>query len=257
MLVPDIRLRRRDASGQYVVASFRGYDPHVLTDGRDCKVALHRGEAGQRHRRCALTAYQARYGDDVSKDHIFAYVYGILHSPDYRERYATDLSKMLPRIPDVSTAEAFYAFSEAGQDLLDLHIGYEDSRARTRWTSCIALGAPDAPERYRVEKMKWAGNRKQPDRSRIVYNEWLTLAGIPDEAHDYVVGPRSALEWLIDRYRVKTDKPSGIVNDVNDWGLELDPPNPRYIVDLVKRIVTVSLETMQIVHGLPELEEAP
>ena len=203
-----------------------------------------------------LTAYQARYGDDVSKDHIFAYVYGILHSPDYRERYATDLAKMLPRIPEVSTADAFYAFSEAGQDLLDLHIGYEEVEPYPL-DEQIALGAPDAPERYRVEKMKWAGNRKQPDRSRIVYNDWLTLAGIPDEAHNYVVGPRSALEWLIDRYRVKTDKPSGIVNDVNDWGLELDPPNPRYIVDLVKRIVTVSLETMQIVHGLPELEEAP
>ena len=204
----------------------------------------------------ALTAYQASYGGDVSKDHIFAYVYGILHSPDYRERYATDLAKMLPRIPEVSTAEAFYAFSEAGQDLLDLHIGYEEVEPYPL-DEQIAIGAPDAPERYRVEKMKWAGNRKQPDRSRIVYNDWLTLAGIPDEAHNYVVGPRSALEWLIDRYRVKTDKPSGIVNDVNDWGLELDPPNPRYIVDLIKRIVTVSLETMQIVQGLPELEEAP
>ena len=201
----------------------------------------------------ALAAYQTRYGDDVTKDHLFAYVYGILHSPDYRQRYATDLAKMLPRIPEVSTAEAFYAFSEAGQDLLDLHIGYEEVEPYPL-DEFVAFGAPGGPERYRVEKMKWAGNRKQPDRSRIVYNDWLTLAGIPDEAHNYVVGPRSALEWLIDRYRVKTDKPSGIVNDVNDWGLEQG--NPRYIVDLVKRIVTVSLETMQIVEALPELREA-
>ena len=203
----------------------------------------------------ALTAYRTRYGNDVTTDHIFAYVYGILHSPNYRERYATDLARMLPRIPEVSTAEAFYAFSEAGQDLLDLHIGYEEVEPYPL-DEQIAIGAPDAPERYRVEKMKWAGNRKQPDRSRIVYNDWLTLAGIPDEAHNYVVGPRSALEWLIDRYRVKTDKPSGIVNDVNDWGLELDPPNPRYIVDLIKRITTVSVETMKIVDSLPPLREA-
>ena len=216
------------------------------------------GYAGQRRDNitdATLTAYQSRYGDDVTKDHIFAYVYGILHSPDYRERYATDLAKMLPRIPDVSTADAFYAFSEAGQDLLDLHIGYEDIEPYPL-DELLALGAPDAPERYRVKKMKWAGKARQPDRSRIIYNEWLTLSAIPDEAHEYVVGPRSALEWLIDRYRVKTDKPSGIVNDVNDWGLELDPPNPRYIVDLIKRIVTVSVETMQIVDNLPPLREA-
>ena len=243
---------RRDGGSLRAICGCVSALSYVLTDdGMQGALLVEKRDNVTDH---ALTAYQARYGDDVSKDHIFAYVYGILHSPTYRERYATDLAKMLPRIPEVSTAEAFYAFSEAGQDLLDLHIGYEEVEPYPL-DELVALGGPDAPERYRVEKMKWAGNRKQPDRSRIVYNEWLTLAGIPDEAHEYVVGPRSALEWLIDRYRVKTDKPSGIVNDVNDWGLEQD--NPRYIVDLVKRIVTVSLETMQIVHGLPELEEAP
>lgn len=95
---------------------------------------------------------------------------------------------------------------------------------------------------------------RNPDRSRLAYNEWITIAGIPSEAHDYVVGRRSALEWLIDRYQVKTDKASGIVNDVNDWGLERG--EPRYIIDLVKRIVTVSVETMRIIRGLPELREA-
>ena len=108
-----------------------------------------------------------------------------------------------------------------------------------------------------MEKMRWGGKRGAEDRTQIVYNEWLTLAGIPAEAHGYAVGPRSALEWLIDRYRVRTDKASGIVNDVNDWGLELDPPDPRYIVELVKRIVTVSVETVRIVGALPPLEEAP
>ena len=203
----------------------------------------------------ALTAYQSRYGDDVTPDHIFAYVYGILHSPDYRERYATDLAKMLPRIPEVTTADAFYAFAEAGQDLLDLHIGYEEADPYPLgevWSG----EAPAGDERWYVRKMKWASKNKVKDQSAIVVNDWLTLRGIPEEAHRYVVGPRSALEWLIDRYQVRTDKPSGIVNDPNDWGLELDPPQPDYIPTLIKRIVTVSLETMRIVDSLPPLEEA-
>ena len=203
----------------------------------------------------ALTAYQARYGEAATKDHIFAYVYGILHSPDYRERYATDLAKMLPRIPEVASADDFFAFADAGQRLLDLHIGYEEAEPYQLHEQ-VAIGSPEGDARWCVEKMKWAGNRKQPDRSTIIVNDWVTLSGIPDEAHRCVVGPRTALEWLIDRYRVKTDKASGIVNDVNDWGLELDPPNPRYIVNLIKRVTTVSVETMKIVDNLPPLREA-
>ena len=203
----------------------------------------------------AFATYKARYGDDVTKDHIFAYVYGILHSPDYRERYATDLAKMLPRIPEVEAADDFFAFADAGQRMLDLHIGYEEAEPYPLQEQ-VAIGAPDDDARWYVEKMKWSGNRKQPDRSTIVVNDWVTLSGIPDEAHRYVVGPRTALEWLIDRYRIRVDKASGIVNDVNDWGLELDPPNPRYIIDLIKRVTTVSVETMKIVDGLPPLREA-
>ena len=200
----------------------------------------------------ALNIYRSRYGEWVTKDHIFAYVYGILHSPDYRERYADDLAKLLPRIPEVATADAFRAFSDAGQRLLDLHIGYE-AAAMYPLEERLSPGAPNGQERYRVLKMRWAGTSKAPDRSTIVYNDWITLAGIPDEAHEYVVGPRSALEWLIDRYRVTTDKDSGIVNDPNDWGAEIG--EPRYIIDLVKRVTTVSVETMRIVKALPPLEE--
>ena len=205
----------------------------------------------------ALADYRASYGDGVTKDHIFAYVYGVLHHPDYRARYATDLAKLLPRIPKIADAIAFYAIASAGQNLLDLHIGYEDARPYPLEELWGQLAPADEAERYRVEKMRWGGKRGAEDRTRIVYNEWLTLAGIPDEAHGYAVGPRSALEWLIDRYRVRTDKASGIVNDVNAWGLELDPPNARYIAELVKRIVTVSVETVGIVASLPPLEEAP
>ena len=203
----------------------------------------------------ALLELRSSYCDSVTQGHIFAYVYGILHSPDYRERYATDLAKMLPRIPEVASADDFFSFAEAGQRLLDLHIGYEEAEPYPLHEQ-ISIGAPDGDARWYVEKMKWAGNRKQPDRSTIIVNDWVTLSGIPDEAHRYVVGPRTALEWLIDRYRVKTDKASGIVNDVNDWGLELDPPNPRYIINLIKRVTTVSVETMKIVDNLPSLREA-
>ena len=200
----------------------------------------------------AQDTYRSLYGEWVTKDHIFSYVYGILHSPDYRMRYAADLAKLLPRIPEVATTEAFRAFSEAGQQLLDLHIGYEEA-APYPLEECISDSAPDGPELYRVQKMRWGGTTKAPDRSVIVYNDWITLEGIPDEAHEYVVGPRSALAWLLDRYRVTTDKPSGIVNDPNDWGMEVG--NPRYIIDLVKRVTTVSVETMAIVRALPPLEE--
>ena len=200
----------------------------------------------------ALGAYRAHYGDWVTKNHIFSYVYGILHSPDYRKRYADDLARLLPRIPEVAKADAFRSFSEAGQQLLDLHIGYEEA-APYPLEECISDSAPDGPERFQVQKMRWGGKTKSPDHSMIVYNDWMTLVGIPDEAHEYVVGPRSALEWLLDRYRVTIDKPSGIVNDPNDWGMEIG--SPRYIIDLVKRVTTVSVETMAIVKALPPLEE--
>ena len=203
----------------------------------------------------ALAAYRARYGEDVTVDQVFAYIYGILHSPEYRERYAVDLAKLLPRIPEVATAQAFHAFASAGQRLLDLHIGYEDAEPYPLAEQVMPGSPPDTPERYRVEKMRWGGAARDPDRScGSWYNDWITLADIPDEAHDYLVGPRSALAWLLDRYQVKTDKASGIVNDVNDWGFECG--EPRYILDLVRRIVTVSVETMAIVRALPELREA-
>ena len=201
----------------------------------------------------ALDVYRARYGEWVTKDHIFSYVYGVLHSPNYRERYTDDLARLLPRIPEVRTAEAFDSFSKAGQRLLDLHIGYEGATPYPL-EERLAPRAPAGPDRYRVQKMRWGTAVKAPDRSMIVYNDWITLAGIPDEAHEYIVGPRSALTWLLDRYQVTTDKASGIVNDPNDWGAEIG--DPRYIIDLVKRVTTVSVETMAIVKTLPYLEEA-
>lgn len=107
---------------------------------------------------------------------------------------------------------------------------------------------------YRVTKMRYGGKGTAKDKSTIIYNPHVTLSGVPEDAHRYLLGSRTAVEWVMERYRVKTDKPSGIVNDPNDWSREVD--DPRYIVDLVKRVVTVSVETMKIVDGLPPLELA-
>ena len=192
-----------------------------------------------------LADYQAAYGDQVTKDDIFFYVYGLLHSPDYRERFQADLKKMLPRIPKAADREDFEAFSEAGRTLSDLHIGYETVEP---WP--LAEQMPADPD-YRVVKMKFGGSGKNKDRSTIIYNNQIKVAGIPEEAYRYMLGSRSAIEWIMDRYQVKTDKKSGITNDPNDWSEEVG--DPRYILDLIGRIVRVSIETMEIVDRLPAL----
>ena len=203
----------------------------------------------------ALAEYRSRYGLHVTPDDVFAYVYAMLHSLEYRERYKTDLSKLLPRIPVVATSQQFHDFVQAGEALLDLHVGYENVQPYDLHEDTHFDVNVDDPGIHRVTKMRFAGSRKSQDRSTIIYNEYTTLRGIPDKVHDYLIGPRSALDWVMDRYQVKTDGLSGIVNDPNDWASEHG--EPRYILDLVKRIVTVSLETVRIVRNLPPLDEAP
>jgi predicted helicase len=158
---------------------------------------------------------------------------------------------MLPRIPQVSAAEHFRTFVMAGEQLSELHIGYETVEPfplKEEWRGAPATEAAACE----VEKMRFAKQGQVVDRSAIVVNNRLTLAGIPPEAYEYQLGARSAVEWLIDRYQVKTDSASGIRNDPNDWGREHG--NPRYIVDLIKRVVAVSVQTVEIVRGLPSLE---
>ncbi|GAA1760406.1 DEAD/DEAH box helicase [Nostocoides vanveenii] len=207
----------------------------------------------------ALTTFRAAYGDRITKDDIFFYVYGLLHSPDYRETYAADLKKMLPRIPLVTDP---WPYVEAGRRLSELHLGYES-------VTPYPLAGLDDPaptgdaayDHFRVEKMTFAKVRHAEtkklvaDRSTVIYNSRITLSGIPEEACRYQLGSRSAIEWILDRYQVKVDggpKGSGIVNDPNDWSREVG--DPRYIIDLLARIVTVSLETMTIVDSLPPLD---
>jgi predicted helicase len=192
-----------------------------------------------------LGLYREAVGDQVTKDDIFYYVYGMLHDPAYREKYAADLKKMLPHIPTTESRERFDQFVDAGRQLAELHVNYECVEPYPLDVQLKAGSNPEDREMWRVEKMKW---KSKTDHSAISYNGKVTVAGIPAEAERYMLGSRSALAWLIDRYQVRTDKASGIVNDPNDWCDEHD--DPTYIVDLIKKVTTVSVETMKIVDGL-------
>jgi predicted helicase len=108
------------------------------------------------------------------------------------------------------------------------------------------------PAQYRVEKMKFGKQGKEKDRSTIHYNALITVSGIPLEAYEYVVNGKSAIDWVMERQCIKTDKDSGITNDANAWAVET-MNNPRYPLELLLRVITVSLETVKIVKNLPPL----
>ena len=184
----------------------------------------------------ALDRFRTHYRDDtITKWDIFHYVYGLLHHPRYRERYQANLRRELPRIP---FSPDFRAFAEAGARLATIHVGYEE-QPEYRFKQ---VETPGAPLDWRVEKMRLSN-----DKAQLRYNDFLTLDGIPEAAFGYRLGNRSALEWVIDQYRVKTDKRSGIVNDPNRGD------ESEYIVRLIGKVISVSLETVGIVEGLPEL----
>jgi predicted helicase len=214
----------------------------------------------------ALQEFQTRYGDPkISKWDIFHYVYAVLHHPQYRERYAANLRRELPRIPFVGAevtrltlkpgakatkddrassrrllqdAAVFHAFAAAGKKLAELHVGYEHQPE----FPLHRRENPQSPLNWRVEKM-----RLSKDKTSLTYNDFLTLDGIPPETFEYRLGNRSALEWVIDQYQVSIDKRSGITNDPNR------PDDPEYIVRLLGQVITVSLETVKVVKGLPAL----
>jgi predicted helicase len=191
-----------------------------------------------------LKQARERYGERVTKADIFYYVYGILHSPEYRTRFSSDLKKMLPRLPLVEEPRDFWAFSKAGKLLGDWHIGYEDIPPPTKVTvTGIESG------QFRVEKMRFPN---KTDKSTIHYNSHITISDIPAEAYEYVVNGKSAIEWIMERYAVTTHKESGIRNDPNDWAAEVG--NPRYILDLLLSVIRLSMETVEVVKGLPGLK---
>lgn len=192
---------------------------------------------------------EAYPGEKISKEDIFYYVYGLLHSPEYAERYGDNLAKELPRIPRVKSVEDFWNFSKAGRELADLHVNYE----KVPMYSGAKVVSGSLPADYRVEKMRYGKSDKQEDKTILLYNGKITVTGIPLEAYGYVVNGKSALDWVVERQCVKTDSDSGIVNDANNWATET-MNNPKYPLQLFLRVVTVSLETMRIVRSLPKLE---
>jgi predicted helicase len=207
----------------------------------------------------ALASYQ-ELDPCIKRDDVFFYVYGILHSPDYRIAFAADLKKSLPRIPQVPTAEEFWAFSTAGRALAQLHTEYESMEPWPDLTYSYASGfSAKHPDAHRVLKMKHPkivdpyepDSAMVDDRSRIIYNDWITIGAIPDRAYGYEIGSRSAIAWVMESNRVRTDKASGIRNDPNDWAIEHN--DSTYILDLVGRVVTVSMRTLDIVDSLPHL----
>lgn len=193
----------------------------------------------------------AHSGESISKEDLFYYIYGLLHSEDYKKRYADNLSKELPRIPAVKKYADFQAFSTAGRKLADLHINYETVAPYQVDIEGGALLLADFTDAdYRVTQMKFAS---KADKTRVVYNHKITMSGIPLEAYDYVVNGKPALEWVMERQAVTTHKDSGIVNDANLWATET-MGDASYPLKLFQRVITVSLETMKIVRALPRLD---
>jgi predicted helicase len=185
-----------------------------------------------------------QYGKNVSKEDIFFYVYGFLHSPVYQETFANDLKKMLPRMPLVEDVRDFWAFSKAGRKLAELHINYE-----TVPPSKAANVKGTDSGFFTVEKMRF---QKKDQKDTILFNSKITISNIPAKAYEYVVNGKSAIDWIIERYQVTTHKESGIQNDPNDWAKEVG--NPRYILDLLLSVINVSVQTVEIVDALPKVK---
>jgi predicted helicase len=204
-----------------------------------------------------LAHFQEAYpGEEITKEDLFYYVYGLLHSEEYRAKYADNLSKELPRIPRVKTATDFWAFSRAGRELGDLHVNYEtvEPYPVTIKQGDLRLADIKNPEAfYRVTKWAFGKSGKEQDKTTVIYNANITMQDIPLEAYDYVVNGKPALEWVMERQVFKTDKDSGIENDANRYAIET-MGNPAYPLELFQRVITVSLRTMEIVRGLPKLE---
>ena len=212
----------------------------------------------------ALERFRGVYlGETFSKKDLFYYVYGLLHSEEYRQKYANNLNKDLPRIPAVARFEDFQAFARAGRALAKLHLGFDAVKPYPAKIEYTKKRSDLVDEDYRVIKMRFSrphgvmgrknesGSEEKWDRTRVHYNEVITVSGIPIEAYEYIVNGKSAIEWVMERQAITTDKTTGIVNDANAWATERR--NSKYPLELLLRVVTVSLETMQIVRKLPPI----
>lgn len=232
---------RHDAIADDALEVFRAAYPNAFGGSKGCTIEQAKDDGLP----SKITSSNERF--DVSKVDIFYYVYGVLHSPEYRSRFEANLQKELPRIP---LSRNFREFCAAGRALAKLHLGYEEIEP---WP-VKEVGSSFLPGP--VQKIKW-GKRKDPDTGKkvddhtvLIYNENLVIKDIPEAAQRYTVNGRSPLEWVIDRYQVKIDKASGIVNDPNEYS-----EDPRYIVDLIEKLIRVSMETMEIIDQLPPVSE--
>lgn len=203
-----------------------------------------------------LAHFQTAYPNETfTKEDLFYYIYGLLHSEEYRARYNDNLTKQLPRIPCVKSFADFMAFSKAGRNLAELHLNYETVDCDTTVqidgltiTQQGIKGGKDAD--FYVSSMKFI---KKDIKTTVIYNSHYTIKNIPEEAYDYIVNGKPALEWIMERQSVTTDKKTGITNDANDWAIDT-MNNPKYPLELFLRIITVSLKTNEIVRNLPKLE---
>ena len=201
-----------------------------------------------------LREVRSRYhASNITKEMIFYYVYALLHSEDYRTRFAADLKKSLPRIPIVENLNDFMDFYQYGKKLADLHLNYESVPA---YPGVVvkgdrkATGSEEDYEYFHIwDKMRF---KSKEDKSTIIYNGNITIENIPQKAYEYIVNGKSAIEWIVERYCVSRDKKSLIMNDCNDWGKEHG--KPRYILDLLLSVINVSVQTVDIVRSLPKLK---
>ncbi len=194
----------------------------------------------------------------VTADDLYYYIYGTLHVPSYRKKYAANLRKELPRIPLPKDAEQFWALVKAGRELGELHVNYEEVK---EWPISFEKGGweppsdvqPEAWYRVGIRPMRHPGKAREKDRSRILYNDHIIVQGVPLEAYDYMVNGKPAIAWVMEKQRVKTDKASQIVNDANRFALGT-MQDPAYPLRLLAKVITVSMETIKIVETLREME---
>ena len=234
----------------HVVENGQYFPLYYYEDNNSVQQGLFDTDSSQKYiRRDAISNFiheraNKQYGNSVTKEDIFYYVYGILHSSDYRETFANDLKKMLPRLPLIENVKDFWSFSKAGRKLAELHLNYESVPPHP---DVVVSG--DDGKSYHVDKMRFP---KKDEKDKIIYNSKIIISEIPLSAYNYVVNGKSATEWVMERYQISTHKESGIVNDPNDWANESG--NPRYILDLILSVINVSVQTDEIVKGLPKLK---
>ena len=237
--IPDIQLL---ANGQtfplYYYEEHKKNSPTLFDEGRENECIRRDGVSD-----FILARVKKQYGKNVGKEDVFYYVYGILHSSEYRSAFANDLKKMLPRIPFLEDVRDFWKFSKAGHQLADLHINYESVQP---YEGVKVIGEESGF--FRVEKMRFP---KKGQHDTIIFNSRIIVSNIPEKAYEYIVNGKSAIEWIMERYAITIHKESGIKNDPNDWAEEVG--NPRYILDLLLSIINVSVQTVDIVNSLPKL----